>query len=429
MSRFFKVSGISLPELRGFRSRLPFYSVYFLAFANAMGLLTLMTLLPTYIDLLEPSGIVIGLFVTGVTLAQGVAIVPYGWAGDRYNKQRLLLVGIAICGIAYVLFAFVTTSAGFVGVRFIQGLGVVGVGLLSLAFVSEIAPEEDRAVTIGKYNAWRLFGGLLGAVGAGVVFERYGFETVFGILVVLFVVAILSTWRYTTPDSSSIGFSFGKLALNRRIMTLISFRSQYAFAVTMARNWVPIFAGVSAAQGGLGFTAAVVGLVIAAEQFTNMVCQPFTGKLSDRFGRARFVFFGGVTYGLVAVVVPLTPRIGELIGLTYTYPYLGELPGMFLVLIGLNALLGVADSFREPASMALFADVGNAEGGITSSFGIRNLVWQPGSIVGPLIAGWIMVEVGMEWVFYLAGGLAISGAITFLGILVYTHGRGGLSQW
>lgn len=391
--------------------------------------MTLLTLLPTYIDILEPSGIVIGLFVTGITLAQGVAIVPVGWAGDRFNKRRLLLVGLGLCAVSYSLFIFVTSSATFVGVRFIQGLGYIGVSLLALAFVGQLADASERANTIGKYNAWRLAGGIAGAIGAGLLYDRYGFGVIFGLLVAVFAVAFVMTWRFTPPDRSSVGFSFGTLALNQRILTLVSFRSQYAFAVTLARNWVPIFAGVSAAQGGLGFAAVIVGLVIAAEQFTNMVCQPLTGTLADRFGRARFIFIGGVLYGLFAIAVPFAPLIGVWLGLPTSYPYLGEVSGAFLVLIGLNAALGVADSFREPASMALFADVGTDQGGITSSFGIRNLVWQPGSIIGPLIGGVIMSSIGIEWVFYLAAVLAFSGVITFTGILYLKHGANAFSQW
>ena len=391
--------------------------------------MTLLTLLPTYIDILNPSGIVIGLFVTGITLAQGIAILPFGWAGDRYNKQRILLIGLLICAIAYTLFAFVSSSASFIAIRFVQGLGFVGVSLLALAFISELAPISKRANTIGKYNAWRLAGGIVGAIGAGILYDRYGFEVVFGLLVALFFVAFVSTWRFTSSDRSSIGFSFGALALNRRILTLISFRAQYAFAVTLARNWVPIFVGVSAAQGGLGFAAFIVGLVIATEQFTNMVCQPFTGRLSDTFGRARFVFIGGGLYGIFAIAVPFAPHIGATLDLPTAFPYLGSLSPAFLVLIALNALLGVSDSFREPASMALFADVGTEQGGVTSSFGIRDLVWQPGNIIAPLIGGIVMTQVGIEWVFYLAGALALSGAMTFLLILVHDHGRNALNEW
>nr|WP_239639468.1 hypothetical protein [Halobiforma nitratireducens] len=40
-------------------------------------------------------------------------------------------------------------------------------------------------------------------------------------------------------------------------------------------------------------------------------------------------------------------------------------PG-FLPLLALSGLLGVADAFREPASMALFADEGTSDGGVGS---------------------------------------------------------------
>jgi len=408
---------------------LPLYSLYLLAFVNYLGVMTLMTLLPTYIELLNPSGIVIGLFVTGVTLAQGIAIVPYSWAGDRFNKRRILIVGLIVCSIAYSLFIFVNSSGSFIGVRFVQGLGYVGVSLLALAFVSELAPVSERANTIGKYNAWRLAGGLVGAVGAGVLYDLYGFEIIYAMLVAMFAIAIGSTLRFTTADPSSVGFSFGELALNRQILTLISFRSQYAFAVTLTRNWVPIFAGVSAAEGGLGFAAVVVGIIIATEQATNMVCQPVTGKLSDRYGRAQFVFVGGGLYGLFSISIPFVYYIDISFSSSINYPFVGELSVALLLLVILNGILGVVDSLREPASMGLFADVGNKQGGVASSFGIRNLVWQPGNIIAPLIGGVVMTQFGIEWVFYLAGAFAISGSLSFIYILYHNNGLRALFKW
>ena len=93
-----------------------------------------------------------------------------------------------------------------------------------------------------------------------------------------------------------------------------------------------------------------------------------------------------------------------------------------------NALLGVADAFREPASMALFADEGKASG-IASSFGVRSLVWKPGSVLAPLAGGWVMATLGIEWVFYLGGAAALSGVVSFLIVLWWRHGRGALREW
>jgi len=123
-----------------------------------------------------------------------------------------------------------------------------------------------------------------------------------------------------------------------------------------------LYVGVEASRGGLAFGAFAVGAVLGAEKLTNMLLQPYAGRLSDRYGRA------------------------------------------------------------------LFADEG-AGSGIASSFGVRNLVWRPGSVLAPLLGGVLMDGLGMEWVFVVVGATALSGVVTFLGILSYDYGTRALTEW
>jgi MFS family permease len=298
---------------------------------------------------------------------------------------------------------------------------------LGLALVGELAPNDGRANLIGKYNAFRMAAGIAGTIGAGILFALTGFDILFGLLTVLLVVAAASIWLFIDSDETTItGFAFTDLALNRRIVTLTSFRAQYAVAVSLVRKWVPIFVGVSAAQGGLAYGTVVVGAVLATEKVTNMLCQPITGRFSDRQGRALFVFVGGGAYGLIALAFPFASTFDGL--LTFSVPMAGEITGAVVVVLILNGLLGIADAFREPASMALFADEGKGEG-ITSSFGVRSLVWKPGSVLAPLAGGWVMGQFGIEWVFFVGGFAALSGVATFLGILSWEHGSRALRQW
>jgi hypothetical protein len=67
-------------------------------------------------------------------------------------------------------------------------------------------------------------------------------------------------------------------------------------------------------------------------------------------------------------VIPLAAFIGSELPST-TLPIVCAIPGVLFVLVTLNDLLGLADSLREPASMALFADEGTGSR-IASSFGI-----------------------------------------------------------
>nr|WP_239639470.1 MFS transporter [Halobiforma nitratireducens] len=143
------------------------YALYLTRFAAGFGLMTLVTLLPTYINEFEPSRLVLGLFVSAVTVAKTGAIVPLAWAGDRYDKRQVLLFGIGLGVAVYAAFAFVASSLGFITVRAFQGVTLVATGLLSTALVGQLAPVDQRANAIGKANAWRLAAGIVGALAAG----------------------------------------------------------------------------------------------------------------------------------------------------------------------------------------------------------------------------------------------------------------------
>lgn len=406
---------------------LQFSSLYLTRFAASFGFMTVLTLLPEYIEAIGATGVTIGIFITALELARTIGIVPLGWAGDRYEKRTILVVALVVSLLAYLLFARARDVNGFLVARVLQGLGLTGTGLLGLALIGELAPKDSRANRIGKYNSFRMAAGIAGTLGAGVLYHFAGFDLVFGLLSVLLLVAAVCVWRFVDSEGTQVsGFAFTHLALNRRILTLTSFRAQYAVAVSLVRKWVPIYVGVSAAQGGLAYGTVVVGAVLAVEQFTNMLCQPITGRFSDRQGRALFVFFGGGTYGFVALAFPFAPLFTDL--LRVSVPMVGEITGAVILVLLLNGLLGIADAFREPASMALFADEGKGEG-ITSSFGVRSLVWKPGSVLAPLAGGWIMGRFGIEWVFFAGGFAALTAVGTFLGILSWNHGTRAFKQW
>jgi MFS family permease len=418
-----------------------FLALYLTRFAEGFGFVTLLTLLPTYINTLDPqavtvagltvsAGFVIGMYTTGFTLAQTAAVVPLAWAGDRFDKRRVLLGVLGAGACVYALFPLVDSSASFIAVRALQGVAVTGAGLMTLSLVGQIADAGTRADKIGKANAASFAASIVGSLGAGAVYDAVGFGPVFAVITALMALAWVVTWSVLDADQTRIeGFPFSDLAVNRKLLTVSTFRVQYAFAVTMVRTWVPIYAGTTAAGGGLAVGATAVAVTVTAEKATNMVGQLFTGRLSDAYGRSLFVFAGGGAYGLIAVAVPFAPAVGAAVDAGVTAPVLGDLPPAYLPLVGLSGLLGVADSFREPASMALFADEGTDDGGVASSFGIRELVWRPGSVAGPLIAGWLMVEVSMASVFYVGGAFAVTGVLAFLGVLARDHGRRALTTW
>lgn len=428
------------------RERLQFLALYFTRFAGGFGFVTLVTLLGKYIDVLDPTaisvlgvtvgaGVIIGMYTTGFTLAQTVAVVPLAWAGDRYDKRRVLLGSLAVGTVAYAGFILLDpTTAGaslaFIGMRMLQGVAVTGVGLMSLSLIGELSAPGARANHIGTSNAARFAASIVGGLSAGILYDRYGFTPVFVLIVALVAAAGVTVVAVLPADRTRVeGFPFSDLAVNDRIRTIAVFRAQYAVAVTLVRTWVPIYAGVSAASGGLAYGGLAVSITVVSEKFANMLSQPTMGRLSDRYGRAGFVLVGGGLYGVIALAVPVSPQVGAALALPASLPGLGSLSPAFLPLVGISALLGAADSLREPASMALFADEGADDGGVAASFGIRELIWRPGSVAAPLLGGWLMAGPGMAWVFYVGGAAAITGAASFAAVLVWSFGADALRRW
>ncbi|MHB9286920.1 MFS transporter [Halobacteriales archaeon Cl-PHB] len=205
-------------------ARRQLYPLYLARFAGSLGFVTLMTLMATYIERLGATGLVAGLFVAALGVGRALAIVPVGWAADRFDKRLVLLLSLALSGVAYGLFPFVTTPAGFVLARTLQGLGIVGTGMVSLALVGDLARNDDRARQIGKYNAWRMAAGILGSVGAGATAEFVGLDPIFAVLVVLFGFAVVGVWGLVPPSGPRCGRSGPRPAAARPIRSVEGYR-------------------------------------------------------------------------------------------------------------------------------------------------------------------------------------------------------------
>jgi len=80
------------------------------------------------------------------------------------------------------------------------------------------------------------------------------------------------------------------------------------------------------------------------------------------------------------------------------------LGGAFFAMFGAFAILGVADSIRLPASMALFVGEAEAYDAVASSFSLRSISWKVGQVAGPVLIGTIKDFVSAEAAFLAAAG-------------------------
>ncbi|MCG8636918.1 MAG: MFS transporter [Desulfobacterales bacterium] len=142
---------------------------------------------------------------------------------------------------------------------------------------------------------------------------------------------------------------------------------------------VPVYA-VELGAGGF-----LVGIIIAGFNVSKTIFSPFSGWLSDRWGRKNFIVTGLAAYGVISVF--------------YLFPSRAE------TLVLIRFFHGMASVLVVPIAMALTADIAPPLR-LGKYMGTLNMAIMLGLGIGPVLGGTIRDRFGMEAAFYTMGGLA-----------------------
>ncbi len=147
---------------------------------------------------------------------------------------------------------------------------------------------------------------------------------------------------------------------------------------------VPVYA-VELGAGGF-----LVGIIIASFNVSKTIFSPFSGWLSDRWGRKNFIVVGLGAYGIIS------------------FFYL--LPSQAETLVIVRFFHGMASVLVVPIAMALTADIA-PRGKLGKYMGTLNMAIMLGLGIGPVLGGTIRDHFGMDAAFYAMGGLAFFAGI------------------
>jgi MFS family permease len=142
----------------------------------------------------------------------------------------------------------------------------------------------------------------------------------------------------------------------------------------------------------------LIGLVLSLFGFLNSFGQPFTGRLSDRFGRRKaFVLSGLVLFGVGSAA----------------YPFLTS----YWTVVLARGLQGLGAAFTVPATVALVNDYARSDRERGGNFGVFNTFRLIGFGFGPIVAGVVIrfgpytTPLGALSGFNAAFGVAVLGAV------------------
>lgn len=141
--------------------------------------------------------------------------------------------------------------------------------------------------------------------------------------------------------------------------------------------------------------ATAVGITIGLQLGPQLLLVPWSGVVADRFDRRHIL----LTTQSMMLLLGMSLGILHLAGMT-------QLWHLFLFAF----LFGCTNAFDAPARQAMVGDL-VAHEQLTNAVALNSASWNTARLVGPALAGILIVALGSGWVF-------IINATTFLGAIV-----------
>ena len=344
-------------------------------FIDLLGFGIIIPILPTYARTLQASSLEIGLLAASYSLMNFIFAPFWGSLSDRFGRKPIILISVAITGLAYVVFAYADVLWLLFLSRIVAGIGSANISAAQ-AYIADVTAPQDRAKNFGIIGAAFGLGLILGPPLGGFVKTLYGIEYIGWLIVFLCILNLLLAFFLLTESIKEKNRATRielnpikdiRLALRRdtiREIMLLSFGFIVAFMMiqtTLALLWSEEV-GFDDKENGYAFS--FMGLVtVIAQGF-------FVGKMNKRFGEQKLVLYGSVLLLVSGVLFPVFATQGLFIPFELMAILLAGLASACFT-PALSAMISQAVSMQEQGKVL----------GINQSFGAI------ARTIGPAIGG------------------------------------------
>jgi len=226
----------------------------------------------------------------------GAALMPA--AMRTVSAGRLMFGGLAVTALGLLPMALTDSLPVWFGLRFLLGLGLTVVFIVTEAWLSQIAPEAQRGRLIGLYSTTLALGfalgpGLLGLTGV------HGAAPFIAAAVILLLPILPFAWVRDRAPSFHGEETHGVFALIGRAPDLMLAVAAFGAVESIAFTLLPIY-GLA---HGLGEVAAAT--LLTASGLGNALIQLPLGWLADHVDRRRLLVGAGLIATLAALLAPL----------------------------------------------------------------------------------------------------------------------------
>jgi DHA1 family bicyclomycin/chloramphenicol resistance-like MFS transporter len=278
-----------------------------LSFLTALGPLSMDMYLPSLPDIgqtLQAPIPQVQLTISSYLFGFAVGQIFYGPISDRLGRKPVLLVALALYGVATIGCAAAQSIHGLIAMRFVQALGGAGSIVLARAVVRDLYSGVRAGRELSLMGSVTAFAPIVAPMIGGLLQTAFGWRAIFVLLVIFAVVSgavaarlLPETLRERTPGPFSLG---GMAAVYRSILAHRGFLANLGILTT---TFIGLFAWVSGApvvmQGvHYGLTPFVFGVTFAMGAAGYMFGTFVAARLVMRVGLDRMMGLGTAVMAL-----------------------------------------------------------------------------------------------------------------------------------
>ncbi len=272
--------------------------------------------------------------IDAYALTFAALLLTAGIAADRVGRRTVLVVGLAVFGVANAASAFSPDPAWFIALRALAGVGAAAVFPVTLSALVDAYPEERRTFAIGVWSGVSSAGAVVGTIVAGGLLEAFWWGSVqllFGgvaLAIIIPVCVLVAQNRNRSLSLDPVGAILSVIALAGLVFGVVE---------GPQRGWFDPVTLVSLAVGVLGFVA-----------FVRHQLRARVPSLDVRLFRNR-----GLAAGAVIVTIQFFASLGffvlspQYLQIVLEFTPLGAALALLLVPIGVGAGIGLSAALAK----------------------------------------------------------------------------------